>query len=263
MLTACLITITALAPAAILFWYIYQKDKAHPEPLGVLIKGLSFGILAALIASAIDTLLIKTGLNFDIDSIQSIGGAASLSLYGAALPEEAAKLFMLWLLLRNNKYYDEYLDGIVYAACIGLGFAGIENVGYLFSADDWIQLGLMRGITAVPAHFTMACAMGYFYSEYHFGKKNKLTAACIFLVPVFIHWLWDTIAFSTSLINQSASLLMDAVFLFFIYRLYKGTKNRIADMQNKDDLRIMPPIPGSPTPPSLPREDKQPTNFTE
>lgn len=38
---------------------------------------------------------------------------------------------MLWLLLRNNPYFDEHFDGIVYAVCIGMGFAAIENVLYL------------------------------------------------------------------------------------------------------------------------------------
>ena len=260
MLYTCLILVTALAPAAVLFWYIYQKDKAHPEPLGLLVKGLVYGIVSALIAGGIGALLMAAGADFDINHITSLGGAAKLSLFAAALPEEAAKLFMLWLLLRNNKYFDEYLDGIVYAACIGLGFAGIENVGYLFNAQEaWLQTGMMRGITAVPAHFTMACAMGYFYSDYHFGKKSTVTAACIFLVPVFIHWLWDTLAFSASLMSQSVSLLMDAVFIFFIYRLYKDTKHRIAEMQHKDDLRIMPPIPGAPTPP----DNQQPTSLQD
>lgn len=33
----------------------------------------------------------------------------------AAIPEEFAKLFMLWLLLRKNPFFDERFDGIVYA----------------------------------------------------------------------------------------------------------------------------------------------------
>lgn len=251
MLYTLIILVTALAPAALLFWYINYKDKAHPEPVKLLVKGLVYGMLSAFLVGGYGSLLAMAGFNLDIESLDSLGGAATLSLFGAALPEEGAKLFMLWLLLRNNKYYDEYLDGIVYAACVGLGFAGLENVLYLFNAqDEWLQVGLMRGITAVPAHFTMACAMGYFYSEYHFGGKKRTSAACVFLVPVFIHWLWDTLAFSASLLGMSSSLLMDAVFLYFIYRLYKSTRQRIAEMQHKDDLRVMPPIPGAPMPPN-------------
>lgn len=249
-----LIIITALVPVAVLLRYIYKKDKVRPEPLGMLSKGLLYGVLSAFLAIIIDDLIMMAGFDFNSMSIESVFDASIVSLFGAALPEEAAKLFMLWLLLRRNKYYDEYLDGIVYAACVGLGFAGFENVVYLFTDDNWLQLGLMRGITAVPAHFTMACAMGYFYSECHFGNKKGFTAACVFLVPVFIHWLWDTLAFSSSLLAEASSLLVFAGFLFVIYRLYKKSKQRIVAMQVKDDLRVMPPLPND--------QNNQTTNLT-
>lgn len=58
--------------------------------------------------------------------------AIRLSFFGAAILEESAKLFMLWLLLRKNKYFGERVDGIVYAVCVSLGFAALENVMYLF-----------------------------------------------------------------------------------------------------------------------------------
>lgn len=58
---------------------------------------------------------------------KGIKKAITDSLLFAAIPEELAKLFMLWLLLRKNPFFDEHFDGIVYAVCIGLGFAALEN----------------------------------------------------------------------------------------------------------------------------------------
>mgnify|MGYP006391493201 CR=1 FL=1 len=60
--------------------------------------------------------------------VTSILGSVSTAFFGAAIPEEIAKFFMLWLLLRKNPYFDEKMDGIVYAVCVSLGFAALENI---------------------------------------------------------------------------------------------------------------------------------------
>ena len=175
------------------------------------------------------------------------------------IPEEIAKLTMLWLFLRRNPYYDEYLDGIVYAACVGLGFAGAENILYLFQSPDWLITGVMRGLTAVPAHFAIACAMGYFYSKRHFGDRSKLTAACVLGVPILIHWIYDALAFSEG-IFPAISVLISILFVLLIWRVYKSTMRRINALEQLDRARMTPPpFPGglsspggSPLPPPLP-----------
>ena len=67
----------------------------------------------------------------------------------------------------------------------------------------------MRGLTAVPAHFAIACAMGYFYSKRHFGDKSRLTAVCVLAVPIIIHWVYDALAFSEGIypdVNQDTEV---------------------------------------------------------
>ena len=169
-----LIIVTAILPALLLGWWIYRKDSLRPEPLKQLYRAFLFGVGSAFVSLLISTLMGLMGLM--VYDIGSYTGAVSTALFAAALPEEVAKLTMLWLCLRKNPYYDEYFDGIVYAACVGLGFAATENVLYLLQSEDWLMTGLIRGITAVPAHFAIACAMGYFYSKRHFGDNSRLIA---------------------------------------------------------------------------------------
>ena len=171
-----LVIVTALLPAVILGWWIYQKDSLRPEPLRMLFKAFLYGVGSTFVTLVITQLLGMMGL-FVYD-LGSFSGAVGTALFAAALPEEMAKLLMLWLFLRNNPYYDERFDGIVYAACVGLGFAGTENVLYLVQSQDWLGTGIMRGITAVPAHFAIACAMGYFYSKRHFGDSRASSLHC-------------------------------------------------------------------------------------
>lgn len=104
-----------------------------------------------------------TGFGQELSS--TISGAFTDAFIMAAIPEELAKFVMLWLLLRNNPYFDEHFDGIVYAVCIGMGFAGFENVLYLFdNYESWISVGIARAMFAVPGHFLTAVIMGYYYS---------------------------------------------------------------------------------------------------
>jgi len=251
-----IIIITALLPVAILGWWIYRKDSMRPEPLQQLFAAFFYGVGSAFVAMVLATPLTLM-LGFDsIEQMNTVGDAISVSLFSAAVPEEIAKLLMLWLFLRRNRYYDEYLDGIVYAACVGLGFAGAENILYLLQSEDWLLTGIMRGVTAVPAHFAIACAMGYFYSKRRFGDRSNLTAACVLGVPVIIHWIYDALAFSEG-IYPALSVAINILFVLLIWRVYRSTMRRIGDLQQLDRARMTPPpFPGtdsssgdSPTPP--------------
>ena len=250
-----LIIITALLPVAILGWWIYRKDSAKPEPLGQLFTAFFYGIGSAFVSMVLAVpLTLMLGFN-SIEQMNTLGDALSVSLFSAAIPEEVAKLTMLWLFLRKNPYYDEYLDGIVYAACVGLGFAGAENILYLLQSEDWLITGVVRGVTAVPAHFAIACAMGYFYSKRHYGDRSNLTAACILGVPIIIHWIYDALAFSEG-IFPALSVVINVLFVLLIWWVYKSTMRRIKMLQQLDQARMAPPpFPGSTpssTPPPLP-----------
>lgn len=233
-----LVIITALIPAVILGWWIYQKDSLRPEPLRQLILAFLYGVGSTFVTLVITQLLGMMGL-FVYD-LGSFAGAVGTALFAAALPEELAKLLMLWLFLRRNPFYDERFDGIVYAACVGLGFAAAENVLYLVQSENWLGTGIMRGLTAVPAHFAIACAMGYFYSKRHFGDRSTITAVCVLAVPILIHWIYDALAFSEG-IYPALSVVINIFFVLLIYRVYKSTMRRIDELQRLDRSQMTPP----------------------
>ena len=185
-----MVLLVALLPVIALLLFIYFVDRYQHEPWGQIFKGVGLGALSALI---VVTFLSMLDISFNQNSML---GALTDAFINAAIPEEAGKLLMLWLLLRNNKYYDEYFDGIVYAVCVGLGFAGVENIFYLIDDSDWVQIGVARGLFSVPAHFLFAVAMGYYYSLVHYkcysteseARFNKL---CLIGVPVLLHGSYD------------------------------------------------------------------------
>ena len=121
----------------------------------------------------------------------------------------------LWLLLRNNPDFDEYVDGIVYAVCVGMGFAAFENIGYLFgNIDTWVSVGFVRAISAIPGHFFFAVMMGYFYSKAAFGNPSRrgLNFALAILVPVLLHGAYDSILMVSTVVASMAG----ALFVLFL-----------------------------------------------
>lgn len=208
------ILLIALLPIAILLIYIYRADKRSPEPASQLLKAFFFGTLCVPITLVMTIPMEAIGL-FTYDPT-TISGAISTSFFGAAIPEEGAKLLMLWLLLRKNRHFDERLDGIVYAVFVSLGFAAIENIMYLFeNYDSFIIVGITRGVLSIPLHFACGVLMGYFYSMTSFGKKFRVAnTLMIYIAPVVIHGIYDSILFSLGTMGEGSELTI--LFMFYV-----------------------------------------------
>lgn len=205
MIDLLLTQIFGFLPAIILFVVIMALDRRRPEPFGQLVKAFFFGAIPVGI-------IIFTAFLTDLVGIELNQGPFVSAFFSTAIPEEALKLLMLWLVLRKNKYYDKKFDGIVYSCCLGLGFAAFENV--LFLLDFNIGLVILRGTISVPGHFLFAVMMGYFYSLAHYNtKRRKLNMALTFLVPMLAHGLYDYAIKLLEYVNDwFALLIMGVVF---------------------------------------------------
>ncbi|NPD91468.1 PrsW family intramembrane metalloprotease [Xylanibacter muris] len=222
--------IAALAPAVLLAWYIYRQDSLQAEPVGWLLKAVGMGVCSALLTLVIVPLYSSTH-----GSVFSMTDAFIVAFIDAALPEEGFKLLMLWLLLRRNPYFDEHLDGIVYAVCVGMGFAGFENIIYLIgNYDDWVGVGIVRALFSVPAHFFFAVLMGYFYSLAYFQEENKVrNVVLMFVAPVVAHGLFDACLFMLS-VMPGVAVLFAVLFLIGFNRLKKRCTELIRIQKEKD-----------------------------
>ncbi len=126
------------------------------------------------------------------------------------------KLVMLGIIANRCRHFDEYFDGIVYAVCIGMGFAGLENVLYLLGEEDWVIVGVSRALLAVPAHYFFAVMMGAFFALSYFDKRNsKVYGIMALLVPVVAHGLYDFLCFSISLNENFCLFILIAFFACF------------------------------------------------
>ena len=226
-----ILLIAALLPAALLLYYIWKKDP-QKEPTSWLVKAVVWGIAIcipiAVIEAGIEAVLFGGG------TPSTLLDTTAMAFFVAAVPEEAGKLLVLWLLLRKNPYFDEHFDGIVYAVCVGLGFAAIENVFYVFdNSDDWLSVAVMRSLLAVPGHYAYAVLMGYYYSVYYFVDRSPRTAVCILAVPVIAHGIYDAIAMS-GMVNEYVGGLSSFVLVYFCVKMHKFANKKLVAQIERD-----------------------------
>lgn len=233
--TVTLLLAAALLPVVVMMLFVLWRDKKNPEPASQLIKGFVFGIFSAVGSLAFSMPILLLGIasgNYE-NAIE----ATWHSFFVAAIPEELSKLLFLWLLLRHNPFFDEHLDGVVYAVCIGLGFAAFENVQYLFAAgDSWLTTAVARGLLSVPGHFFFAVLMGYYYSLVHFGHDSKRNRLLVIAAPVIAHGIYDSIAMTTE-VTPGMQLLFTVALLAFCNELRKLCTRHIGELIEADKYR--------------------------
>lgn len=223
--------LAALLPPILLLLFVWRKD-ATKEPFRQLFKAVIFGALICIPAvfweSFMGTLL------FNGEEPTTIIGTTLNAFLCAAVPEETLKLIALWLVLRRNPYFDEHFDGIVYAVCVSLGFAAVENVGYVLNHEEaWVSVAVTRALMAVPGHYAFAVFMGYYYSMYHFVHHDTTTAISILLVPVLAHGIYDSLAMS-SMVNPLIGGLGFVFLIFFCIKMQRVAYDRLTQMIGLD-----------------------------
>jgi RsiW-degrading membrane proteinase PrsW (M82 family) len=178
----------SLAPILVVAIYIYIRDKYEKEPLLSLIKALLAGMLIVLPAVFIEKFLDSLASEWE-------GGLGSTFYNGfvvASFTEEGLKYLAFILFFWTSSNFNEKFDGIVYAVFISLGFAAIENLFYVFRGG--YNVGLLRALTAVPAHALFGTQMGYHLGLARFyPAKRKIQLFLAFLMPLIWHGTYDFI----------------------------------------------------------------------
>lgn len=221
---------TALLPAIFLWYYIWKQDP-QPEPTNWLVKATLYGV-AIVIPVMITETIIQLCI-FGEEGPTSLLGTTIEAFFVAALPEEGFKLLALWLVLRKNPYFDEHFDGIVYAVCVGLGFAAIENIGYVFQEENGLSIAISRALFAVPGHYAFAVIMGYYYSLHHFIDHSNSTAVRILALPIIAHGVYDTIALG-GIVNPYVGSISTFVLIYFCIKMHKFARAKILAQIERD-----------------------------
>ncbi len=206
----------ALIPVIGLLIFIYVRDKREKEPMGLLIGLFFAGVgtaIPAIILEAIGELILEAAIPYE-----SAIKAVLLAMIVVGPAEEMGKYTVLRLITWKNKHFDYSYDAIVYAVFTSLGFAAIENIGYVFSGG--LSVALTRMFTAIPGHTSFAVFMGFFYSKAKYasvtGNKSdyKKYNALSMIMPIIVHGLYDAIVMGG--LAAEEDLVLGLAFLLWV-----------------------------------------------
>ena len=217
----------SLAPVLIIAFYIYNRDRHEKEPFSILFKALIIGALCVL-----PVLLIEGLLTMLYSGKEGMNEAAYTAFVVAGMTEEGIKFLALLLFFWNSKHFNEKFDGIVYAVYISLGFAAIENILYVFQGG--YSVGLVRALTAVPAHALFGIMMGYNFGLARFNDRYRaINLISAFILPFIAHGAYDFL-----LMGNSPVMLTAFVPLIILYWItgFRRMKKLSADSAFQNNL---------------------------
>lgn len=191
-----------LAYALPLFLAIYLLDLYEREPISLVLGALVWGAVAATVLSAV----ANEGWGL---VVARLGGPEFAARWTAALTAplveetmKAAGVVMIYLIARDEM--DDLMDGFVYGAMCGLGFAVVEDVFYFIEIFGGTPGGILAGFyvrvvsSGLYGHvlYTGLSGMGIAYfvsrrSELAF-RRRALVAGALFATGVAGHFLWNS-----------------------------------------------------------------------
>ncbi len=127
------LTIGGYATPVILLFWVFRSDRYEREPLALVAYcfgwGAFIGIAAAILNSVITVPYLGAG--------------------GAGFVEEPLKILGVYLIAKSRfikSEFNDHLDGMVYGAAAGAGFAGLENFFYIY---QMVTQGIYAPFTAI------------------------------------------------------------------------------------------------------------------
>jgi RsiW-degrading membrane proteinase PrsW (M82 family) len=120
----------AFVPTIIYALVIWWLDRHEKEPLPLLVVAFVWGAIPAVVLAILLEIVAGIPLESLLVSDTSIE-AATANIIAPVVEELVKAVILVVLFLAYRREFDNVLDGIVYGAMVGLGFAFVENILYL------------------------------------------------------------------------------------------------------------------------------------
>ena len=162
-----------------------QYDVHEAEPFWKMVAVTAWGgLMSVVISLFLYNILQSQGV--------SIHDGAPFSYFFVGFIEELGKLlalFFCWPIIRDEM--DEPTDGVIYIACVALGFSLIENYFYAVATPMSSPLIAIRLIICTPMHiaFSMIMGLAFFWATKFRGGWSVLLGA--FVAASMYHALYD------------------------------------------------------------------------
>ena len=191
--------VSAVLPVPIYLILVIWIDRYESEPAWMLATAFLWGALVAVFFA----FLINTASELSVVLLTNDvkAGRAFGAVISAPIVEEVSKALILFIYFFWKKdEFDGVIDGIVYAAMVGLGFAMTENIQYygkavLQSGSGGLTLVfIIRGALSPFAHpmFTSMTGIGLGLALHARNAFLRFLAPIVgLLVAISMHSIWN------------------------------------------------------------------------
>jgi RsiW-degrading membrane proteinase PrsW (M82 family) len=202
--TLGLFVLLSVVPTLALAAYVWYVDVTAGEPLGLLVVTFVLGVLFAGFAAVVNTLLSPVQFVGSVFGLFPLLGSAVFFYLVVGPVEETVKLLAVRLYAYRHSRFGAVVDGAVYGAVAGLGFATIENA--LFIARSVLAAEGMGNVIAIgtttatvralagPGHVIYSAFAGYYLGLARFNEESAgpLVLKGI-LIAAFVHATYNTL----------------------------------------------------------------------
>jgi protease PrsW len=219
-----LATALSIAPTIGYGWLVLRLDRYEAEPAKALAASFLWGAIGAVGVAILLELVLQI-------SVRSMVLEYAVN---APLIEESAKgIALLAILVFYRHELDNVLDGVVYGALIGLGFATTENILYLGSAYveyggfALTQLFIARAVLGGFGHAAYTAmtgaAIGWAREQHGKGVWRFIVPVGGWAAAVALHALWNggSLALAAALGDGASPLLV--VFILAVVIIVPAT----------------------------------------
>ncbi len=177
----------SFTPGLFWLWFFLRRSSYRPAPLRLIAVTFGLGCLAIIPAVIIEWALL--GESF-LEEGAGLGGIAAGMLFVVGPVEEACKFLAVRLKAYRSLYFDEPIDGLVYAAAASLGFASLENA--LFVYEFGPEVMLVRAPASTLAHLVFGCIWGYALGAHHAsGRSRPMLVVGALALGAFTHAVFN------------------------------------------------------------------------
>jgi RsiW-degrading membrane proteinase PrsW (M82 family) len=219
-------------------WLVWWLDRYEKEPWWLLATAFVWGALPAVALSAVAELILDIPLSV-------LGQGLAYEVAGSSLiapvVEECAKgLIVVGIFFVTRREMDSVLDGIVYGAMAGLGFALTENFFYFLGSlqeggwSTWVMVVFIRAVVFGLNHafFTGITGAAVGFARLSVNALGRYAVPWLGLMGAVIfhsvHNFGSTLASVTclsllvSLVSDWGGLVMLAMAIGLAWRQEKG-----------------------------------------
>lgn len=217
------IPVLAFSPGLFWLWLIYVRDKYRPEPIALVIRTFLLGIAVALPVSIVEYILYPGSIEKVLEEPTNIVLVVYVSFVVAGLTEELGKYLVVKHTIYKSPYFDEPMDGLIYASAAALGFASLENVSYLLTFG-W-KVILVRGPFSTLAHVLFSAMWGYLLGRKKVRRRGGHSLVWLGLVgSMAAHGFFDFFLLAQNGYEPLALLLFLAAGILFLALLSMADK---------------------------------------